>query len=356
MDRKIEIELPQELYQRLEEQCKNKELTLEEYIIFLLYEGEHSKNQVQHIKKVVIGDLQNMIYKVQKTSLNPSNRVTQNEVNCIPLKAFKGQVPKDLKKKIDFFKKQKTFKEDYFYLLINPTEVVGYSGLDFFEEAMPYGQYGFIYCFDLQKPYLTYKNLKNIFNFLGRMIKEEKIYNMDLSTICCNIPEEVLAKLGFKELSHVKRIYGGIKPEIEYDTILQYKETTKDFNVKEMEGLLPINRVLPISYLQNYWMKSLEVIKLKEISFKQTSNSFILQERKRIQDKIYFYYTIFLNPLDLYDRDVLREIYHILIKEINMEALGEGIIIDIPIEIKDILVEYMTCHKEHSIYWYRKLL
>ncbi|AOY76968.1 hypothetical protein [Clostridium formicaceticum] len=356
MEKKVEIKLPQALYKRLEEQSKSKNLALENYIVYLLQEGEYSKDQVQHFKKIVISDMQNMIYKVQKFNLNPSNKFTNKEISCIPLEIFKHPLSEDLSKKIDFLKKQKFFKENYFYLLINNEEVVGYTGLDFFEEPMPYGQYGFIYCLHVEKSYQTYKNLKNIFSFLQSIIKDEKFYNMDLSTSNCNIAGEALVKLGFKEFCHVKQVYGSVKTQMEYDTILQYRETEIDLNKWQIQNLLPVNRISPIAYLQEHWKENREAIRVKSIQYNQKVEAFILQESKTIQGKKYLYYSIFLNPLDVYDRDVLKEIYHIFIKDISIKALSDAIIMDIPIEIEGMITQYIDAYKEKSIYWYRKML
>ncbi|SDK55128.1 hypothetical protein [Natronincola ferrireducens] len=356
MDKTIEIKLPEILYEKLENQCKDRNITLEHYIIELLMEKEYTKTQVQQLKKIITIDLQKLIMKIQKSHISTDKDINK-VLKCIPYKNLNNNLPDSIKTIIKDFHKKKHFQDDYFYLIIDQEKIVGYVGLDFHHEPIPYGEYGFIYCLNLNKNYYTLKNFKIIFSFLQLILKKKKIYNMDISSNSCSIKGETFKKLGFIELTNVNQVKGTIQKKIQYDIVSSHKEEVIDLlAIKDLKNVLSVNRSYPLAYLYDYWLENKGSIELKKFQYNHQTQVYLLEEHKRLEDKTYYYTTVLLGPIDLYDKKVLMEAYHILIKELAINALSNPIIIDIPIEIESVINQYIEYHDSRRICWYRKII
>lgn len=354
MERKIEIKLANDLYEKIKEESENKNMILEDYIIYLLIKNHNSFLEINKLKKVIIDDMQKMIIKIQEIGIN--NKSMNSNLRLVSFKNFTLHLSQTLKKKINFFKKRKWFQEDCFFLILKEDKIIGCVGLNFHDEPLPYGQYGFIYYLDIEKPYCSFKNLKQIFTFLQAIIKGKGIYNIDIMSTTCKLTSKELQKLGFVNLSDINHIKGIIKNNVRADINLKYREETMNGGIEHLKNFLPVNRKCPLTHLYDYCLENIESIELKKITYDANIEVYILQEIQDINVKKTYCPIVFLSPVNLYDREVLKDIYHILIKAMNSHAMVNDIIIDIPIEIQDIIKPYIEYKTVERISWYRKVL
>lgn len=356
MDKKIELNLSSKLYTRLVEVCERENLMLEEYIIKTLEEKEYNLDRAIVSNQLIIKDLQGLIAKIQKSE-KQYNQPKYEIIKIVSLNEWKSNIPDSLAFEIHSYRMIKWFNEKHFYLLFDKTSIVGYLGLDLLEEPMPYGQYGYIYCININKAYNNLLNYQKVLMFLQKVLKKEGIYNLDITLNNSFLTADQLLKLGFIEFYSINLSTIMVNQEIEYDKTIKYSSELIEFDLNEFQNLLTVNRRVPLNYTYDYWNKNSKELECKKIKFHYDNKlkEFFLINRT-IQKDHRIKYSILIEPLDLFDMLLINQVYQILIMEMNLKKPSNTFIIEAPEEIEDLLQKYTKIISSRKNSWYRKVL
>ncbi|MCC5911514.1 MAG: GNAT family N-acetyltransferase [Clostridiaceae bacterium] len=360
MKRRLEIEISEDLYIKLKEQSKKENSTVEEYIAYKIKETENYKYQLDTLKKTAVYGLQNLLYKLKTIDTTPDKKTYKN-VKITSLVSYKNPLSKTLSEVVDAFKEQQDFNKESFYLLTDENKVVGYIGIDFHEEPMPYGVYGFIYVFNLSKSYHKKDVLTGIIRFLDNLLKEKRVYNLDIASNSSNLSQEQLKQLGFLELSEVYKGKVKIKNNILKDSSLKEHKIQnikmEDLDIKTLNQYISAARIFPMTYLYDRAIGKKKIIKIEKFIYNEPQRTvFILKELIDLNDKKLYRYVILMEPISIYDKEILEEVYSDLIKYISKQEENTNIALEFPVEIKEYLGKYMEHTAFKKIFWYRKVI
>lgn len=354
MDNKVELKLSSMLYTKLLEACRKENLNLEEYIIKTLENKEKDIDQVKFLKQSVIKDLQQLITKLQKIE---NSYEKKSNLTIVLLEDYDSNLPDSLKTEINNYKKKNCFNEKHFYLILDNKTIIGYIGIDLHEEPMPYGQYAFIYCLNILKPYSTLVNLHKVLTFLQKILKNQGIYNMDIASSSSILTEELLIKLGFTKFYYTRQAKVSMIKNTKCDKVFQYTEELIELNINTLNNFVSVDRNLPSRYLLDYWHDHSKELQCKKITvnYNSTLKKLVLISRKTEKNSAMLYW-ILMEPLDLFDEDIIIQMYTILIKEISLNILIDTFILPIPEEIEALLKQYVNIISSIKNTWYRKMI
>ncbi len=327
----INLKIKEEVYNKLEEKAAKRNLDIESYICKILEvynDGIYSKKYIEEKVKKPLNDILSNLKILSNDDNNnkiKSSNSNSNNINLkfIPLKEYNKSLPQKLNDVINYYKNKNWYDDSTFYLVTDKKRVLGYLGLNIFEEDPPYGKYVFIYALNLYKDYQNIRNLKYIVSFIQSIARKFKCYSMDVLSKNCNITESKLKNLGFLDF-------------IEEDIIKIHEEKNEigsDFIKKEqicIQDLMefkPICRAEPLKCLYNKWQDEESVKNIKDIkpkkhilkaykvlyNFENNKIEFVYVEQKeRINSNKYDRYTILVKSDYLYDDDYIVQAFNIL--------------------------------------------
>lgn len=351
LGKKLEIQLSNTLYIKMKEESKNKNISLEDYILEVLTKNQQKDIEINRLKEIIINDMRKMIIKIQE--MNTNTKYNRKELKFISLKDYDGQIPEGLKEKINFFKNIECLYEKYFFMILRQGKIIGSVGLSFHDEPLPYGQYAFIYYLNVEKPYFNFKQLKEVVSFLQSTAKKKNVYNIDIMSTTCKLENVEFKKLGFMNLSDVNHTRAIIKDNIQEDMKLKYTWEYIKVDIQYLKDFLIVNRKFPLSQVYRYLLGNIKSMECNKIIYGNNIEAYIIHKKtKGNRDKLHCP-MIFLKPIILYDREVLKDIYRILISNMKFHGMGNSIVIDIPIELEDTIKSYMEYKTVKRIIWYR---
>lgn len=356
MEKELMLRLPNKLYNLLLEAGKNENMEIEEYIIKVLEKDDVSSIQMSLLKEIVLKDLQELVVKITKMQ-EPYSRIPSKNFTIVSMEEYDRDAPVALNNNLDVLKRQEIIDKKNFYLIIDKDKIIGNIGIDFHEEPMPFGSYGYIYYFNIEKSYNHLSDLQRIITFLRERMKNQKVYNLDVLTGSSPLTKEILIKLGFNEFYNTLQVKANIIMDVNDSKVPEYRREIVEFNRNYFRNLLPIGRKLPFNYLVDYWNNHKKDIQLKKIifSYNNTLIDFIIIEYKNEKEKKYIY-SVLLEPIDLFNEKVIQNAYNILMKEIRDTSLTDYFIIDFPEEFRDSLNQYINIISMDHISLYRKFI
>ncbi len=356
MGKKVEIQLSNQLHNKLLKQAEEQTRTLEEHILSIITEIEKNQDkQIMDYKQYVAKELEMLINKIKGEEEPNGFPLKKEKIIIYSLRMYKQKLPKDLNEIIEYYQNKNWFNEEYFYLIMDRKKIVGYMGFNPQVEAMPFGEYLFLYTLYLSKEYQNSKNINYIAGFINAVAKKEKFYSVDISSVFTNIEEKSLLSMGFIKFDTAILIDGGIKNNIDAKENIKHEKI--QLNQVMEKGLLVSGRMLPIGFLYNRWMEKetdLETT-LHKISKKHQSVEFVVVKEKSQQNKdLIVKYTVLVEPDILFDKNSLRRIYKRVYYLLHQDYENKIQLI-IPDELLE-EIEFIEIKGMKKTCWYRKMI
>jgi len=344
---KHELSVFERLYKNIESECRRNNKNIDEFVNFI-----NEQRNILHgntLKKIVIDELNNLAKKVESINVNgpKDNKPQRATIMIFPLSKTNKQLPSEMSKVIEEYKKREYFDERLFFLVTNRHKILGYVGLSINEEPLPIGTYIYAYAYKLDTSYDNPMNVNYILNYIENLAKRENIFNIDISSEVMNIDKGVLKNRGYVNfgLTGVIKIK---KSDMNRSTHIKVDEE-EDYSILDLKEYLPIERTKSISEIV-YDKKGLEIKKIIYESGSRIETVYITLLLDTNNAKVHC--NIFFTPLCLYDETMLinciNDIISYLINEKKYDLII-GLPMDVISSFDNIDHEYLR-----EVYWYRK--
>lgn len=362
MGKKLEVDISEVLYHTLQKDAEDAGISLEEYINRKLNEGFESK-KVQTVKQILIKELQDTIKRVEAIKYDELEIENKNSKILVysyqSLKQHSNAIPQEIVKKIDHYKEKGWFYEELFHLIICKKEIVGLLAMQPQEEPMPYGKYLFIYGLYLDKSLQSKKNMNYLAGYIQAIAKQEKTMNVDISNIGTNLSKDVLKGMGFYNFASSILIKGIVKREgvNESPVVINREEIQMTKGV--LEEYLLTERLLPLELLMKGWSQRQNPLTTEKLTLsldnKENLSFILVTERLTLEEDVVSKYILLIEPVNLYDIDILEGIYIHTIQGALQDGEGCTIHLCIPNEINH-LESLFSEPNIKKAKWYRKLI
>lgn len=351
--KKVEISLPVEVYEMLLEISYRQHMELDKYIFKIVEEHYNYLNQLSLFKDTIIEDLENLILKIkniEKEDMQEGN----NAFTLVSLNEYKGKFSNDLNIVINTYVNDKIFNEENFYLIFRNDENIGYVGISLESDLLPFGDYGYIYTLYIQQANLNITDLHKILCLLQNKLKKKYLYNIDIVLSNSVLTLDQLKKIGFNEFYLTLRLKAKIRNNNIENIDTAYEKESQRFDMNKMKSYLTFNVFLPINKLLRYYDNNKENITYTKFNFHCFSQSieFILISEE-IPEKNIFHYSIFMDPVHLFQQEVIKKAYKIVLKEISHKDSNDVFIIDIPKELNSFIGKYVEIVDKKKNTWLR---
>ncbi|MBM7613919.1 hypothetical protein [Alkaliphilus hydrothermalis] len=376
MGKKIEIELNNQLFEKINQLAEAKSMKLEDYLISLIKGNEGLQNQkLKDYQGYVIKELEALLDKVKGRDGNGNSQQQKSKVLIYSYKTYRNELQKEIKDIVEFYKRKGWFNEDFFYLIQDRRGIVGYMGLNPQREELPYGGYMFLYSLHVAKSHQGQQNFKYISGFIHAVAKKEKYYSVDISSVSTNIEEKDLLSVGFKKFDTATLLRGKVElvdnEKIEDEKIVNelvdkrkqyevFKLETKKIKLSDVieKGYLSSGRMLPLGFLFAEWQKKEQKLEIRQLKIKvqQKEIELILVEEgvEQGQDEI-FQYTLLVEPNILFDEEILRHLYIEIIGDLVNQKSGKKIQLMVPEGLAED-IKFIEKEGKKKVLWYRMMV
>ena len=356
MPKNIEIQIKDEIYERLKDESAKYNMDIKNYIPMVIekYDDSARRNN-NYIEEKVKKPLKKILTDLEGLSENMNDNRNLNKILLLPLKIYTKPLPKGLIKLIEHYKSKFWYDIERFYLITDGKSILGYVGLNISEEDAPYGKYLFIYALNLYKEYQTSTNLKYIINFIQSIGRQGQCYSIDILFENSNLTYDQLKGLGFLLLTSTDIIR--IK-ELNYDKISMDYLKTRKINIEDMEDFLPVARTEPFKPLYNQWLERKENIEVysniyrdegEEIEFIYT------KEDKWINNNLYDYFILLIRKKYIYeDKYINKAILILKFIILNNIEKDSNLVISISKHLNENKSIYKDDEILDSLNWLRK--
>jgi len=361
MGKKIEIELNNLLYQKINQQAEAKSMMLEDYLILLIKGNEAlQEEKLKDYQGYVIKELETLLDKVKGKNGSANHSQQKNKVLIYSYKTYRQELPKEIEGIVEFYKKKGWFNEDFFFLILDRKGIVGYMGLNLQTEELPYGGYMFLYSLNLSKSYQNLQNYKYIAGFIHAIAKKEKYHSVDISSVSTNIEDKELQSMGFKNFDSSSLLRGRVLPIDKSRGYEVYKLKTETIQLSDLmeRGYLSSGRMLPMGFVYSLWQKKESKVEIHKyqikVDQKEIEFAVVVEEGDHGQEGIH-QYTILVDPNTLFDEGILKSIYTETVKSLVQLKTGNRVQLMIP---EDLLEEIKFIEKEgiKKLRWYRMMI
>jgi len=358
MPKNIEIQINDEIYERLKSESVKYNMNVESYIPIVIEKYDQSNKQSNnYIEEKVKKPLKKILTDLEGLNGNNNDNSLSNKVLLLPLKIYTKPLPKGFSRLIEYYKSKSWYDLENFYLITEGKSIVGYLGLNISEEDAPYGRYLFIYGLNLYKEHQNITNLNYIINFVKSIGRQGQCYSIDILLENCNLTYDQLNELGFllftsADIIKIKEDIGDNKIDINY-------LESKKCDIEDIGEFLPVVRTEPLKPLLNQWLtQKKDIIEVCSNIYKDEEEEikFIdIKEDKRINNIVYSYFTLLVDPKNLYDDKYISKVFSILNSIIcnDIEKNKESIV-SVYKDFKRSLSIYNDCDILDSISWLRK--
>ncbi|MDR5658080.1 hypothetical protein RH915_01125 [Serpentinicella sp. ANB-PHB4] len=292
------------LYKDISLKCMQNNIDLTEFTNFL-YEKSTNPIKNKDTKSYMIKELKNLIKKVEMINENDQDKLElkkgKDSILVMPLSTVKRKIPEYIVFEIEKLKSLNLYDEKFFYLIITRKDIVGYIGMNKNNEPLPYGSYMFIHTLKIDNQYLNKLNLSYVFNYLEKVIKKEKIYNIDISTKY--IEKNIFQYFGYKPFATTIVYAHAITKNSLKNSEIMLEEVA--FSLDFIESSISLNHCEPVKSISNVFKQTNKKNIKKYICKENDVNIILLLSNKVVH--IYFFASadfIFINNdgLNLLDR------------------------------------------------------
>jgi len=357
MTKKIEIEIEDEIYERLKSECAKSNMDIRSYIQVVIEKYDHTNKQdINYIEEKVKKPLKKILNDLEGLNQDAYNNPPSTRVLLLPLKIYNNPLPQGFSRRIEYYKSKGWYDVEKFYLIVDGKNILGYLGLNISEEDAPYGRYLFIYGLNLYKEYQNSININYIVNFIKSIGRQGQCFSIDIFFENSNLTYDQLKELGFALFTSTDIVKIKVE-EDSYDLNIDYLEI-EDCNIEDIGKFQPVARMEPFKSLMSQWTAKKEVIEISKIICKEEKEEieFIyIKENKSFSNTMYSCFTVLIKPQYLYEDDYISKIFSILKSSIfkNMDK-DKVFAFHVPRDTNKNLLMYNEDDILDSLNWLRK--
>ncbi|ABR48528.1 hypothetical protein Amet_2374 [Alkaliphilus metalliredigens QYMF] len=317
------------------------------------------EEEIIKFKKMIMGELKALIEKVENfNGIISDVDEGSNRLILISLKKFNGELPKEVGEAIKKHGEQGWGSQNQFYVMTNRKRVVGYLGINLYEEPMPFGKYVYIFALQLEKKYQSQINLKYIENFISAVARKAQCNYVDMTDDCCPLALDKVKHLGFVEFTSTSLFkLNKQNSPIDFEMV-----SSQNINISEIEGthFIPSDRRLPLQVQLNQWKEENCTIEKFVINKNQGQTPLTLLIIKRLgatkKNGTKNFYTFLAEPIVFYDDQLTNEVINIIINILGEKEQEEAFMIALPTACEVTISKYHWDYKLESVKWYRKMV
>lgn len=358
MAKNIEIQIDDEVYNRLKIESAKHNMDVEKYISVAIEKYNHNiRENYNYIEEKVKKPLRKILTDLEEYSGNGSENGFYNKILLLPLKIYTKPLPRGFNRILNYYKSKGWYNIECFYLITDTKSIIGYLGLCIVEEDAPYGKYLFIYGLNLSREYQNNTNLNYIINYIKSIGRKNQCYSIDIVFENSNLTYEQLNRLGFQVFSSVD-IVGLNNIALDYEKMTVSDLTSEKCDIESIKDLVPIARIEPLQPLLGQWKAQRDKIDMYHHTCKMKGEEvefLSVREDKVINNTLYHYFTLLVDTKLVFDDKYIKKVISILISMTNKEEDKErDYIISIPKEVNKNLSIYKEDHVLDSLNWLRK--
>lgn len=357
MTRKIEIQIKNDIYEKLRNESVKYDMDIQSYISMVLEKYDYNiKEHNNYIEEKVKKPLKKILFDLESFNGDTKTDNRSDRVLLLPLKMYNKPLPKGFSKLIAYYTSKDWYDMENFYLITDGKTILGYLGLNINEEDAPYGRYLFIYGLNLYKEHQNSTNLNYITNFVKSVGRQNKCYSIDILLENSNVTYNQLKDLGFLQFTSTDIIK--IRIEEDKNKININCLEIVDFDIKDIDKFVPVVRTEPFKSLLSQWLRMKENLEVYKNVYKgdEEEIEFVyIKQDKIINQNRYNYYTLLIKPEHLYEDKYIYKAF-LVFKSAVYEGLDEenDSIVSVP---RHINTNFSICKEDDildTLNWLRK--